>query len=105
MGLRVATVSGKDSVLAESAVAELKGSLRGGLLIPGDGGYDEARKIWNGMFDRRPGLIARCAGAGDVVSAVNFARANDLLVPVRGGATAFQVTRRATGASWSACLG
>ena len=89
MGLRVATVSGKDSVLAESAVAELKGSLRGGLLIPGDGGYDEARKIWNGMFDRRPGLIARCAGAGDVVSAVNFARANDLLVAVRGGGHSF----------------
>src|SRR5690606_13486529 len=45
----------------------------------------EARTIWNGMIDRRPGLIVRCAGAADVVSAVWFARDNDLLVAVRGG--------------------
>ncbi len=83
--LRVATINGSDSVLTEAAVDELITKLRGTLLRPGDSGYDEARKIWNGMIDRRPAAIVRCAGAGDVVSAVNFARANDLLVSVRGG--------------------
>jgi FAD/FMN-containing dehydrogenase len=48
-------------------------------------GYDETRKIWNAMIDRRPGLIARCTGTADVVHAVRFARAHKLLVSVRGG--------------------
>ncbi|MGO7259063.1 FAD-binding oxidoreductase, partial [Rhizobium brockwellii] len=47
--------------------------------------YNEARTIWNAIIDRRPGLIARCAGAADVVRAVRFARYNNLLVSVRGG--------------------
>lgn len=96
--LRATTASGKDTILSESAIEELKAGLRGGLLTPSDDGYEEGRKIWNGMIDKRPGLIAHCAGAGDVVNSVNFARANDLLVSVRGGATAFPVTRHATGA-------
>ncbi|HEV8713690.1 MAG TPA: FAD-binding oxidoreductase, partial [Candidatus Binatia bacterium] len=52
---------------------------------PGDAGYDQARKIWNGMIDKRPSLIVRCRGVADVVNAVNFARTNTLLVSVRGG--------------------
>ena len=52
---------------------------------PGEEGYDEARRVWNGAIDRRPALIARCAGADDVVEAVRFARERDLLVSVRGG--------------------
>src|ERR671927_278931 len=63
----------------------LEGALRGELLGPEDAGYDEARRIWNGDIDRRPGLIARCTGAADVMSAVRFARERDLLVAVRGG--------------------
>ena len=55
------------------------------MLSPVDGPYDQARKVWNGMIDHRPALIARCAGVADVVRAVNFARDNDLLVSVRGG--------------------
>jgi FAD/FMN-containing dehydrogenase len=70
-------------------VEEFKASLRGSLLHPGEDGYDQARKIWNGMFDRRPALIARCAGAADVISAVNFARDNKLQVAVRGGGHSF----------------
>jgi FAD/FMN-containing dehydrogenase len=66
-------------------VADLRAALRGSLLVPADGGYDQARRLWNGMFDRKPALIARCAGAADVVQAVNFARAHDLLIAVRGG--------------------
>jgi FAD/FMN-containing dehydrogenase len=66
-----------------------KAGLRGSLLRPGDDGYDEARRLWNGMFDRRPALIARCAGAADVVSAVNFAREHRLPLAVRGGGHSF----------------
>jgi FAD/FMN-containing dehydrogenase len=72
-----------------TTVEEFKASLRGHLLHAGEDGYDEARKIWNGMFDRRPALIARCAGAADVVSAVNFARDNRVQVAVRGGGHSF----------------
>ena len=68
---------------------EFKAGLRGQLLSPGDEGYDGARKLWNGMFDRRPALIARCAGAADVIRAVSFARDNRLAVAVRGGGHSF----------------
>ena len=68
---------------------ELKAGLRGQLVSPGDEGYDRARKLWNGMFDRRPALIARCAGAADVIRAVSFARDNRLAVAVRGGGHSF----------------
>ena len=64
---------------------ELRGRFRGALLRPGEEGYDEARRVWNGAIDRRPALIARCAGADDVAVAVRFAREHDLLVSVRGG--------------------
>jgi FAD/FMN-containing dehydrogenase len=76
---------GVDTVLREATVKEFRESLRGPVLCPGDDGYDEARKVWNAMIDRRPGLIARCTGVADVINAVNFARSNNLLVAVRGG--------------------
>ena len=63
----------------------LRSRFRGALLRPGEEGYDEARRVWNGAIDRRPALIARCAGADDVAVAVRFAREQDLLVSVRGG--------------------
>jgi FAD/FMN-containing dehydrogenase len=71
--------------LAPEAVAELRDSARGEVIEPGDQAYDEARSIWNGAHDRRPALIVRCTGQADVVRAVEFARAHDLLVAVRGG--------------------
>lgn len=55
------------------------------LLRPGDPGYDDARRVWNGMIDRRPALIARCRHADDVLQAVLFARAQGLQVSIRGG--------------------
>lgn len=76
---------GKQATLTASDVKDLKGALRGELLLPGESGYDQARKIWNGAFDRKPALIARCVGAADVTQAVTFAKAHDLLVAVRGG--------------------
>jgi FAD/FMN-containing dehydrogenase len=71
--------------LSETAIQGFAASLRGGLIRPGDPGYDEARKVYNGMIDKRPALIARCVDAGDVLAAVNFARDNDVIVSVRGG--------------------
>ena len=72
-----------------TALEELKSSLRGYLLRPGDTAYDEARKLWNGMFDRRPAVIVRCAGAADVIGAVKAARRDGLRVAVRGGGHSF----------------
>src|SRR6185295_7014728 len=75
--------------LEETAVAEFSAGLRGDLVGRDDADYDEARKIWNGSIDRRPALIARCAGVADVVSAVKFARASGLPVAVRSGGHSF----------------
>ena len=68
-----------------AAVEELSASFRGELLLPETDGYEAARKIWNGMFDRKPAIIARCVGTSDVVNAVNFAREQGLLISVKGG--------------------
>jgi FAD/FMN-containing dehydrogenase len=83
--LRITTTSGADAILEDAAVQALRANLHGPLLCPGDAGYDEARKVWNGMIDRRPALIARCAGVADVLAAVKFARTHEVLVSVRGG--------------------
>src|ERR1051326_1043544 len=83
--LHVMTTTGKDVALKAETVENLKSSLRGRLLLAGDAGYDEARVIWNAMIDRRPAMIARCAGAADVMKAVRFAGEHKLLVAVRGG--------------------
>jgi len=73
------------SVVAVDAVAELRTRIYGDILEMADAGYDDARKVWNGMIDKRPAVIARCAGVADVIDAVDFARTNDLLVAIRGG--------------------
>ncbi|MBK8986381.1 MAG: FAD-binding oxidoreductase [Chloroflexi bacterium] len=78
-------VKGSVNLLDEEAVTAFTGSLRGELIQPGDGRYDEARQLYNGMIDKRPGLIARCVDAADVQAAVTFARENRLLLAVRGG--------------------
>ena len=71
--------------LSAPAVEELASAFSGALLRPGDDGFDDARLVWNGIHDRHPALIARCASPDDVVAAVNFARENELVVAVRGG--------------------
>lgn len=72
-------------MLTASAIDNFKAGLRGTVLCPGDNDYDAVRTVPNAMIDRRPALIARCAGAADVVASVRFAREHDLLVSVRGG--------------------
>src|SRR5256885_14023602 len=72
-------------ILKETALAELTAGLRGQLVGRDDPAYDEARKIWNGSIDKRPALIARCAGVADVMAAVKFARQHGLQVAVRSG--------------------
>jgi FAD/FMN-containing dehydrogenase len=69
----------------DSVAQELADGLQGRVLRPGQDGYDAARALWNGMIDRSPGLIARCASTADVVHAVNVARTHDLPLAVRGG--------------------
>jgi FAD/FMN-containing dehydrogenase len=67
------------------AVTALAGTFTGQLLRPGDAGYDEARKVHNGLIDKRPALIARCRGLADIADAVKMARDRKLEVAVRGG--------------------
>jgi FAD/FMN-containing dehydrogenase len=83
--LRVVTINGTDKILESAEVEGLADRLRGRVLQPGDAVYDQARQVWNGMIDRRPALIARCAGAADVIAAVRFARIHELLVSIKGG--------------------
>jgi FAD/FMN-containing dehydrogenase len=66
-------------------ITVFKATRRGTLLQPGESEYDAARVVWNGMIDRRPGLIVQCHGVADVVAAVDFARSHGLRVAVRGG--------------------
>jgi FAD/FMN-containing dehydrogenase len=79
------TGNGKAIVLRRAEVAELRAALTGPLLLRGDEGYDQARRVWNASVDRRPALIARCRNGDDVVKAVQFARSHSLLVSVKCG--------------------
>lgn len=72
-------------VLHHHPLAALRARFRGMLLSPGEESYEEARRVWNGAVDRRPALIARCAGTDDVRAAIRYARGHDLPVAVRGG--------------------
>ena len=73
------------SELAADVLAEFRSHTRGEVLGMADAGYDEARKVWNGMIDKRPAVIVRCAGVSDVIDAVNVARNQSMLVAIRGG--------------------
>src|SRR5262245_2939279 len=79
------SLDGTEIELERAAIRELGESISGPVLLAGDPGYDDARRIWNGMHDKRPALIAQCKTAPDVSQAVNFARERRLLVAVRGG--------------------
>ena len=76
----------RSRVIGEATIGELRSSIKGQVIRPGDEGYDEARAIWNASHDRRPAFIIRCEGTADVISAVEFATSQGLQVAVRGGA-------------------
>ena len=82
-------LSGAATTLKKADLAGLAPRLAGQLIVPGHKDYDTARRIWNPMFDRRPALIVRCANAMDVKAAIDFARAHELLLAVRGGGHSF----------------
>jgi FAD/FMN-containing dehydrogenase len=83
--LRIHSSAGTDASLEAAAIECFGKRLRGQLVLPDDGGYEAASRVWNGMVDRKPAIIVRCAAATDVVEAVDFARDHGLLVSVRCG--------------------
>ncbi len=85
MTIKLTGLNGTAVELNPEALQAFKAAFRGQVLTADDAGFDDTRKIWNAMIDRRPGLIARCTGTADVVQAVRFARQHGLLSSVRGG--------------------
>ena len=81
----IVATHGTPVTLSATKVERFASGLAGRLLRQSDRDYDEARRVWNGMVDKRPALIARCAGTADVVASVRFAREHDLVISVRGG--------------------
>ncbi|HEU0157360.1 MAG TPA: FAD-binding oxidoreductase [Stellaceae bacterium] len=79
------TLRGGTTAIPGERLDALKARLRGAVLTADDEGYGEARSVWNAMIDRRPAIVVRCAGAADVMAAVDFARDAGALVSVRGG--------------------
>lgn len=83
--LKVQTITEGQVVLDADAVDKFARVFRGELIQPEDPDYEQARRVWNGLIDKRPALIARCTEATDVIAAVHFAREHDVLLSVRGG--------------------
>ena len=84
-GVAAISLNGSDIELEKAAIRELGESMSGPVMLSNHPQYDSVRKVWNGMHDKRPALIAQCANSADVSQAVTFARERDLLVAVRGG--------------------
>jgi FAD/FMN-containing dehydrogenase len=74
-----------ENIMTDEDIAKFASNLRGTLIRTGDAAYDEARKLFNAMIDKRPRLIVRCANAADVIAAVNFGRDSKLPIAIRGG--------------------
>jgi FAD/FMN-containing dehydrogenase len=79
------TGSGREVSIGKADIKELSEGLEGELLLPADDRYESARRVWNGMIDKRPAMIAVCASASDVASVVTFTAERDLLLAVKGG--------------------
>jgi FAD/FMN-containing dehydrogenase len=72
-------------VTMSASVQQLAKNLDGAVIVPGDATYEEARRVYNGMIDKRPAVVCRCASTDDVVKAIDFARTNQLATAIRGG--------------------
>ena len=79
------TIKNGTIALERKTIDDLRGRLRGTILLPGDPGYNAARSLWNGMVNRRPALIVRCTNVTDVIAAVNFGREQNLVIAIKGG--------------------
>jgi FAD/FMN-containing dehydrogenase len=79
------TTAARGRRLSTTTIEQLRERVRGAVITADDSGYDEARKVYNAMIDRRPRAVVRCANAGDVMATVDFARDNQLDLAVRGG--------------------
>jgi FAD/FMN-containing dehydrogenase len=79
------TTDGTQATLGDGQLKELRDAIRGELIASDHGGYQQARRVWNGNIDRRPAIVVRCAGVADVQQSVNFARSHNLRLSVRGG--------------------
>src|SRR6202043_3116021 len=73
------------AAMSDLDIKSFRSSFHGQILEPADPGYDEARQIWNASVSKRPRVIARCSGVADVITAIDFARANNVLTSIRGG--------------------
>lgn len=85
MATQLKTSSSGTVTVSDSEIAALRGKLRGDVLLAAEPGYETTRAVWNAMIDRHPAMIVRAMGAADVIEAVNFARAHDSVIAVRGG--------------------
>lgn len=83
--MRAKTIEGLEIELKQETLDGLKMRLRGQVFAPEDVGYEEPRTVWNAMIDRKPAVVVRCLGGADVIMCVQFARANDLLLCIKGG--------------------
>ncbi|MGE3524858.1 MAG: FAD-binding oxidoreductase, partial [Gemmatimonadales bacterium] len=79
------TLDGRDIALGQEALDGLKSRVKGPMHLPGEPGYEESRMLWNAMIDRRPAVVVRCLGTADVIACVQFARAHNLLLCIKGG--------------------
>jgi FAD/FMN-containing dehydrogenase len=78
-------ITSKEGTLGTATVESLREAVRGEVIRPDDAGYDDLRRVFNAMIDRRPAFVVRCNDTGDVVAAVHFARENELDLAIRGG--------------------
>src|SRR5438067_1030680 len=83
--LRIATTDGAESTVSAVSLADFSKRVRGPVLRPESEGYEGARRVWNGIVDRKPALIVQCSNTDDVAHSIRFARDNRLLISVRGG--------------------
>ena len=83
--MKMQTTEGREAELKQDALDGLRMRLRGPLFLPGEAGHEESRSVWNAMIDRKPAVVARCRGVADVITCVQFARDNDMLLSIKGG--------------------
>jgi len=83
--MKMQTTEGRETELKQDALDGLRMRLRGPLFLSGEAGHEESRSVWNAMIDRKPAVVARCRGVADVITCVQFARDNDMLLSIKGG--------------------